>query len=251
MMLKTLELELQLSKSQKMSQSAGSVLHGVIMEHIDRRYAEQLHTQGLRPYTQYVVWDKERNGIFWRISSLRSDAAEEILEPIFALPSVIELRQREETVTIKSKRYIRETSYKELAERYMTASNEKDEIGFRFLTAVGLRQNQGYAVFPQPEKMIDTLLRKWNAFSDADRLEEEQLAMKLASNVFVKAYQLSLHPFAMEQTRIPGFRGMYALSLMRAPLLTKKTLGMLADYAEFSGFGIKTALGMGGAIRIR
>ncbi len=43
----------------KIVQSIGSVLHGVLMELVGPEYAGQLHETGLRPYSQYVYFDKE------------------------------------------------------------------------------------------------------------------------------------------------------------------------------------------------
>ena len=48
--LTTIELTLKLQGQTKLTQSAGSLLHGVIMELIDPAYAAQMHTEALRPY---------------------------------------------------------------------------------------------------------------------------------------------------------------------------------------------------------
>ena len=44
----------------KIVQSIGSVLHGVLMKFVGTDYAGQLHEAGLRPYSQYVYFDKGR-----------------------------------------------------------------------------------------------------------------------------------------------------------------------------------------------
>ena len=45
-----------------------SRLQGVLMEHISEEYADILHEQGLKPYSQAVIHDNGR--IFWVVNTL-------------------------------------------------------------------------------------------------------------------------------------------------------------------------------------
>ena len=55
-----IDLGITADPSIKIVQSIGSVLHGVLMELVGTEYAGQIHEMGLRPYSQYVFFDKEK-----------------------------------------------------------------------------------------------------------------------------------------------------------------------------------------------
>ena len=61
--LTTIELTLKLQGQTKLTQSAGSLFHGVIMELIGPAYAAKMHEEALRPYSQYIYVDKKASGI--------------------------------------------------------------------------------------------------------------------------------------------------------------------------------------------
>lgn len=65
-----IELGITADPSIKIVQSIGSVLHGVLMELVGTEYAGQLHETGLRPYSQYVYFDKEKGQYIWRLSAV-------------------------------------------------------------------------------------------------------------------------------------------------------------------------------------
>ena len=56
----SVELVIAADPSIKIVQSIGSVLHGVLMEVVGTEYAGQLHESGLRPYSQYIYFDKDK-----------------------------------------------------------------------------------------------------------------------------------------------------------------------------------------------
>ena len=74
-----IELAITADPSIKIVQSIGSVLHGVLMELVGTEYAGQLHETGLRPYSQYIYFDKEKGQYIWRLSAVTAEAVERIL----------------------------------------------------------------------------------------------------------------------------------------------------------------------------
>ena len=60
-MIQALEIKLAAPAAVKLPQSACSLLHGVLMEQIDSAYADFLHQNALRPYSQYLHFEKEKN----------------------------------------------------------------------------------------------------------------------------------------------------------------------------------------------
>lgn len=66
------ELVIAADPSIKIVQSIGSVLHGVLMEVVGTEYAGQLHESGLRPYSQYIYFDKDKKTIYMAAFSCNS-----------------------------------------------------------------------------------------------------------------------------------------------------------------------------------
>ncbi len=240
----TLELIVKAPEGVKLPQSAGSVLHGMLMEHIDKDYVESLHQQALRPYSQHLKFDKERDALVWRISALNKRAADEVLAPAFALPMCVHLKQKGWDLQILGKNYVNNTSYEKLAEKYFANEIDVSAIEYRFLTSCSFKTDGDYAIFPQPKLITKSLVNRWNAFATAERLDERSVAYDLAEQVYVADYDLKMQKFALEGTRIQAFRGSYTLAF-KGNLMSRKIMCMLGEFAQYSGIGIKTALGMG------
>lgn len=89
-----IELEITADPSIKIVQSIGSVLHGVLMELVGTEYAGQLHETGLRPYSQYIYFNKEKGQYIWRLSAVTAEAVERILRTVLDIPEKIYLKQK-------------------------------------------------------------------------------------------------------------------------------------------------------------
>ena len=98
----SIELSITADPSIKVVQSIGSVLHGVLMELVGTEYAGQLHETGLRPYSQYVYFDKERGQYIWRLSAVTAEAVNRILRPVLEMPDKIYLKQKRGHIYIQN-----------------------------------------------------------------------------------------------------------------------------------------------------
>jgi len=95
-----IELGITADPSIKIVQSIGSVLHGVLMELVGTEYAGQLHEMGLRPYSQYVFFDKEKGQYIWRLSAVTAEAVDRILRPVLDMPEKVFLTQESSQMLI-------------------------------------------------------------------------------------------------------------------------------------------------------
>ena len=77
-MLQIWEVLLQLPEGQRLHQSFGSVLHGALMQYAHTDFAEAMHRSALRPFSQFVYYDKARGSAVWQLAALNKEAAEEI-----------------------------------------------------------------------------------------------------------------------------------------------------------------------------
>lgn len=90
----SVELVIAADPSIKIVQSIGSVLHGVLMEVVGTEYAGQLHESGLRPYSQYIYFDKDKKQYIWRLSAVTADAINRIVRPMLEMHEKIFLKQK-------------------------------------------------------------------------------------------------------------------------------------------------------------
>lgn len=243
-MIQALEIKLAVPAGVKLPQSACSLLHGVLMEQIDSTYADFLHQNALRPYSQYLHFEKEKNALYWLITALNEEAKNEILAAAFALPQTVLLKQKNIELQLVSKELLPATDYGSLAEKYFTQPLAGRYLRLDFITSCSFKSEGQYVIFPQVPFLLRSLIKRWNAFADRERLDAQGLVDDLAQEVYVADYKLRLQPFSVDGARIPAFRGNYTLG-MKNNLMSNRIIAMLGDYANYCGIGIKTALGMG------
>ncbi len=243
-MIRTLEIKLAAPEGERLPQSACSLLHGVLMQNIDSAYADLLHQQSLRPYSQYLYFDKERNGLYWRLTALDELADNELLGAAYALPGAVFLQQKQMEIKLVSKTFLPATSYAAIAEKCFAHPLSGRYLYFDFVTSTSFKSDGQYAIYPQQLLLFKSLVRRWNTFADKERLDAQGLVQNLAAETFVAAYRLSLQPYSVDGVRISAFRGNYVLGL-KNNIMSNRIIAMLGEYSNYSGIGIKTALGMG------
>ena len=242
--IKAIEFDVHLDNGQKIVQSLGSVLHGVIMSCISTEYATFLHTTQMPPYHQYVYYDKERNTSVWRVTALTTESVQEIIEPLLNIVPEVTLEQKNGHLVIDDRRVVLETTYSEIAKSFLGDTKEYKKIDIHFITPTSFKVNQEYAIFPDIEKMMRSFLKKWNAFSTSDIYDDEELFQSTCANLYVADYRMRLQRFYLERTKVPGFQGDYTL-LCKRNMILSNLAAMLCYYGTLCGCGIKVALGMG------
>ncbi len=243
-MIVSAEAEIRLPCGVKLNQSFGSVMHGLLIEQMDPEWAEAMHQEAVRPYSQYLTVEDGR--VLWRIGTLTEEAFDHIIVPAMKCRELYS-RQKGFSIGISSFSVKENISYEELARKYWTEPRRIHHVDIAFLTSTSFKTNGGYAVFPDPLLLFRNLIRKWNRYSDASSLEEKDLANQMAEAMQITDYHLHMHPYSLEGTRINAFRGTLRLGFFKTDMASRLT-AMLAAYARFAGYGVKTALGMGGTV---
>ena len=242
--IKVIEFDIHLDTGQKIVQSLGSVLHGVMMSCISTEYATFLHTTQIPPYHQYVYYDIERNTSVWRIAALTEESIEEMIHPLWNIKSKIGLTQKNGSLIIDDRRVVLETDYASIAKSFLGDNKQYKKLDITFVTPTSFKVNQAYAIFPDIEKIMRSFLKKWNAFSSSDVYDDEGLFQAMCDNMYVAEYRMRLQKFYLEKTKIPGFQGNYTLICKRNMILSN-LVAMLCYFGSIAGCGIKVALGMG------
>lgn len=240
-----MEITLQLPEGQRLYQSFGSILHGALMEYARGEFAEAMHKEALRPFSQFAYYDKAQERAVWRIAALTDGAAQEIARALNAMPQNLYLKQKNYVVQLSKPQIVKQAAYAELAQQFFTMTQPPRQVEFSFLTSASFKAFGGYKIYPDNVYIFRSLLKRWNAFSGGLMLEEDNLEQHLADNVKVTGYNLSLQQYSVGGAPIDAFKGRYRL-LLRGTAPTNRIAALLAAYAEYAGIGIKTALGMGG-----
>ena len=201
-------------------------------------YVEELHEQKDTPIAQCLY--REKAETFWKIHLLdqvSGDAFASVLRDLKTLPlnsGEIGLDLlKEETITaeglIKAARSIN-------ADRFFPLC---------FLSPTAFKQSGRYTVVPDKDLIVQSLTNKWNAVFPSFPLNDEEAFRMLTEGIRISDYNLRTTRFLLKDNKIPGFIGNMRIEThLSAPLLD--IWKILFSFSEYSGVGIKTALGMGG-----
>ena len=237
------EIVLGIPEKEKIHRAMGSIMQGALMEILDSESADKLHEDGLRPYSQYLYFDKNKNLPIWRVNSLNDWAFEKISEALTRQRQIF-LRHKNYSVNFLEHKIIAAESYADIAARFMNESAEVcNGVDLEFVTTTSFRRNGQYVIFPEIYLLIQSLLNRWNKFA-ADFPIEDDISKMMATFCRVTEYDLRTQNFLLEHQKISGFCGKMSLKFV-GNRIVNNLLGMLFEYANYSGIGIKTALGMG------
>ena len=241
----SIELVIVADLSIKIVQPIGSVLHGVLLVLVGSDYAGQLHEAGLRPYSQYVYFDKDRKQYIWRLSAVTADAVNRIVRPMLEMPEKIFLKQKRGHLYIKDRTILEETSYEDLIRKFWSSDVFYTQAKLQCMSATSFKVDKKYTIFPEAFRIYRYLLRQWNQFSTFGMLDTDSLLEVLEAGVYIRDYNLRMGIYGLEGVTIRGFRGQVIMQFKRNVEL-QRVLALLSYYSQFTGLGIKTALGMGG-----
>lgn len=213
-----------------------SLLQGVIMEKISPDYADFLHQMRRHPYSQYVFDSK------WILQTLDTSAFEEFATH-FSMGDEITLKHSGQKLQITDIQ-IETLSIKELTEDFYT-SEAKNKFTVQFLTPTAFKSQKQYIILPDIRLMAQSLMSKYAAVTENFDGADMDALNELTANTFITRHKLRSVIFPAEGQNIPGFIGNISF-YCKGTATMARYWRMLLKFGEFSGVGIKTAMGMGG-----
>ncbi len=240
-MLSKLEITFESPKNQYIGYNAASLFQGVLMEIISTDYAEKMHIDGVKPYCQHVL----NNGdvIKWIIASYNQEAEENIIDVLMSkLQDKIYIRHKNLFLKIVDKNLVKMENKQLLDERFI--ADGKRYIKVKFKTPVAFKSNGFYVNFPTVRLLIQSLINKYDTFSEATKIYDEETLEYIMEKTFIYSYKLKSTFFHLEGLKIPAFIGELTLKVTGAQPLVN-LIQYLFYFGEYSGIGIKTAIGMG------
>ena len=228
----------QVDTREPLSPGRAYAFYSCLLSLLPEEYADAVHNQGETPVSQCVYCKNGQS--FWRIQLLNDfacDGFSETLQGLKTLPTnagdvclqLVEEKHVTADELIKKSRAME-------ADRFFT---------LRILSPTAFKQSGRYTVLPDKELMLQSLLNKWNLSFPSYPLEDEDAFRMLSDGIRVSDYNLRTTRFILKDTRIPGFIGNVRFDTHLSPPLLD-ICKILFTFSEYSGIGIKTALGMGG-----
>lgn len=222
-----------------------SNMQGVLMEHIETKYAEKLHEQGIKPYSQCLLVGEEKE---WVVKTCTKEAYQEMMLPLLdAEFTCFHIEKKDIHVTIKEK-HVNTIKKKELLEKFY-ADEASRHLKLEFLTPTSFKSNGKYVIIPELRYIYQSLMNKYSALSENMEMYDEETLEQLVANSSIVSYRLRSTFFPVEGIKIPSFKGELGIKIAGTDTMARY-LRLLAEFGEYSGVGIKTAMGMG-ALKIR
>lgn len=241
-MLKKIQLKLQSEGTLNLPIS--SLLHGVLIQQLGKDYAEEMHEVGVRPYSQF--FDESLN--VWNIHLLNETAEREIGNSILNDNfTSFWLEKRACDIVIAEKKVFCKSYDQLLKEVYFSKCSRY--ITLKFLTPTAFKQKKNYVCYPDLRLIFQSIIQKHDAIQEKTKLQDEDMLNDIIDYTTIIKYHLRTKAFYLEGIKIQGFVGTLTLKI-GGPQMLVNFVHFLISYAEYSGIGIKTAIGMG-AIAIK
>lgn len=240
-MLTRLEFVIKYDYEEKLTYQISSTMHGIIMDSINPDYGVILHDNGLKPFHQYVTKMTE-DSFHWIICTMSKDAKEEIIDVLYERDT-FELKHKNLILKVEEKRIISEDSYENLIQRYYFEKQPRN-ITVQFLTPSAFKQKGRYVFMPDVKLIFQSLMNKYDAFSSEASIYDSDVLEHFENYISISNYNIRSVRFYLEGVKIPAFTGRITFHI-NGPEQLVNLANMLIRYGEYSGIGIKGAIGMG------
>lgn len=220
----------------------GSMLHGLLMECLPAPWPDDLHKDELRPFSQWIEV-KSADRFIWHITSLR-DELSEVIDNLFRGKKEFTMKHNGAKIMVGEIRK-RQCSLVEYLNSFFLAPEACPGLVMTFRTPTTHKSSGQYVMFPSVELIAGNLRKKLCAIAPDFALSNDAAFEQVLKNTRIQRYKLESARFQLEGTGVIGYTGRIELRFFGADPLCRLA-GALFAFAEWSGVGIKTALGMGG-----
>lgn len=227
------------------SYSWAYALYGELVASIDGKYAQLLHNQGQTPLSQYLVNDKSSDCCRWTLN-LFGEASDAFI-PVLSQKEEYRLTKFNTTLAVSNVEISETVTEEFLCRKYLAEDQPGREITISHLTPCSFKSEGSYAIFPSKELIIQSCVNKWNSLSKKYNLEDPQAIQHLTDHSRITKYNLRSTLFDIKGVKIPSFTGSVTLRV-NGPQALMRLFNLIMSFGEYSGIGIKSALGMGGCV---
>ncbi|TGY97287.1 CRISPR-associated endoribonuclease Cas6 [Petralouisia muris] len=240
-MLANLKMELKTEENDFIPYQKAVILQGILMEQVREEYAAKLHVTGLHPYSQSITNLNGRN--IWNICTANEEAFQEIMLP-FQEERFSDFYMEDDKwkVSVVQKQLFK-IEKKEFMEQYYFENSDR-YIQVSFQTPTAFKSQGEYVCMPTLQLIYQSLMKKYDAASDDETVESGEVLEQLLEYSRIVQYQLRSSSYSVHGKRIPAFMGQMKIKVS-GPQAMVNFLNLLFHFGEYTGIGIKTAMGMG------
>ena len=242
-LLAKLEMRVKMEEGdRKLGFQNSSVFQGALFEQLEKDYADYLHREGLHPYSMSITSRAEEEAV-WTINTLNAEAYENIILKFLDKDvSRLYLKKYNADVKILGKK-LETSSAEELFEDF----NEKESSGVFALTIhspMAFKQRGHYVAMPDTRLIYQSLMNKYSSSLESMGFFDEDTLEDMSETSCISGFRIKSLSFPLEGTRISGCVGKIFIKQYGAGTI-KRFARYLLTFANFSGIGIKTGMGMG------
>lgn len=243
------KIQISFDKSNEdISFRAGSVFHGALMQLLDSEYANILHQNTIKPYSQNVIYTSDK--ILWNVNTLTEEAKEKITDVLMGEKfNSLHLSHKDITLNVCDKKIISQTTYDELFKKIYIDNQYENYSSYKFFTPTAFKSNGRYINMPNVHLIFNSIISKYDACASSIELKDDSLMNEIDEYVNITNYNLRSSYYALEGVKIPSFLGEITVASYRNEQF-RKLISMMLEFSTYSGIGIKTALGMGAVIKV-
>jgi CRISPR-associated endoribonuclease Cas6 len=245
-MFQKIVLQCKYDAEQKANYNWGSIFHGILLEALTPEVSELIHGSQVKPFSQYVLPYSEQN-LIWTIGMWDIEIAQQIIQAVMTMTHISLKHKGIDLNVIDIHRT--SVSKNDYFKKFFSVEKPCRRYEIEFVTPCTNKQQGEYALFPSPGLIISSLNSRYNAYVNDISLDDTEAMEQIARNIRIVRYSLRSAVYYLENTKITGYMGKVTL-IIRGPEQLARLAGALISFAEYSGLGIKTAMGMGG-VRIR
>ena len=219
---------------------------GVLMEQLSPEYAEELHNTDVNPYSQFIQavdrQDSPGSLLAWTINTINSTANECFAIAIDAMKSGFELRATGHQFRVAS--VTTQTLQTSTLAKLCYEEPASNRFNLNLLTPTAFKQQGRYAFTPDLHLLFQSLQQKYNVICEGTKEVEQEELEYIVTKLRITEYSLRSQYFNVGSNRVPGFMGRIQLAV-DGPSIMQGYIWMLLRFGEYSGLGVKSAMGMG------
>lgn len=236
------ELQLPDNLNLKPSANWGSLMHGMLIEHLPETWQEALHAEGLRPFSQWIE-PLDARRFRWHLCVYADDLAETV-DAMLTENAIWHCRRLDADMTF-TKIERESISLQQYMKRIFTKETAPDRLRLYFRTTTSHKVQGQYQLFPDVGWIGGSLRKHIMELDTECVLGDDEVFEDILNHTRLTRYELRSGTYDLEGARVYGYRGWIELNI-KGPDAMRRLAYMLFAFAPYSGAGIKTALGMGG-----
>ncbi|GHV96974.1 hypothetical protein lacNasYZ03_17750 [Lactobacillus nasalidis] len=135
-------------------------------------------------------------------------------------------------------------SNKELAQMFYRQDKAERLFQINVTTPMAFKTNGAYYNLPDVRLFFQSIMKKYNAIFENTEHIDLDLLDEICDKVSLVNFRIQSRRFYIHKAYINGFRGRLVF-YCKGPETLASYVAMLLKFAEYSGAGVKTSLGMG------